>query len=235
MLLGRQIPCWRGLSNVAARRTVATLSTNPYIYVHPQPDKSNLLSFLPTSPPTTSLVIGSTKDVPPTPDSLVENPNFMQILQSVIKKYATKDPAVIAQAQTFASNAGASLGSGGVFFPSNHPSQQRPKRIKRQYGGGGGAGGDGAGGASSQGGMGGAGRGGWIHVSDQRNPPDFGRVAWPEDIFGSLEVDGKGQFVDDGRYQESGTYRMVTREGILQLSDYLRERLVEHLKQLESN
>lgn len=62
--------------------------------------------------------------------------------------------------------------------------------------------------------MGGGGRGGWIHVSDQRNPPDFGRVAWPEDIFGSLEVDGQGQFVDGGQFQESGTYRMVTREGM---------------------
>jgi len=51
-------------------------------------------------------------------------------------------------------------------------------------------------------------------VSDQRNPPDFGRVAWPEDIFGSLEVDGKGNFVEGGKYQESGTYRMVTNEGM---------------------
>jgi len=63
--------------------------------------------------------------------------------------------------------------------------------------------------------MGGAGRGGYIHVSDQRNPPDFGRVAWPEDIFGSLEVDGKGEFVaEGGNYQESGTYRVVTNEGM---------------------
>lgn len=74
--------------------------------------------------------------------------------------------------------------------------------------------GDGAGGASSQGGAGGGGRGGWIHVSDTRAPPDFGRTAWPEDIFGSLEVLDDGTFVGgDGRYQESGTYRIMTREG----------------------
>ncbi|PNS18106.1 hypothetical protein CAC42_4065 [Sphaceloma murrayae] len=158
----------------------------------------------------------------------------MKILQSVIREHATKDPDVVAQAQMFASNAGSTLGSGGVFFPSNHPSQQRA-RSKRQYGGGGGAGGDGAGGASAQGGMGGAGRGGHIHVSDRRNPPDFGRVAWPEDIFGSLEVDGTGKFVDTGRYQESGTYRIVTREGILNLSDYLRKRLIERLQELDQN
>lgn len=63
--------------------------------------------------------------------------------------------------------------------------------------------------------MGGAGRGGWVHVSDQRNPPDYGRIAWPEDIFGSVEVDGHGEFVgENGNYQESGTYRVVTREGL---------------------
>jgi len=73
-------------------------------------------------------------------------------------------------------------------------------------------------------------------VSDRRNPPDYGRVAWPEDIFGSVELDSKGAFVDGtGKYQESGTYRIVTREGILGLSPYLKSKLVERLKELESN
>lgn len=72
-------------------------------------------------------------------------------------------------------------------------------------------------------------------MSDQRNPPDFGRVAWPEDIFGSLEIDGQGKFVDgNGRYQKAGTYRVVTNEGILGLSTYLREKLVERLKELDA-
>lgn len=136
-----------------------------------------------------------------------------------------------------ASSSGSSLGSGGAFFP-----QQRAKRR------GGGAGGDGAGGASSQGGAGGGGRGGHIHVYDHRNPPDYGRIPWPEDIFGSLEVDSGGNFVDEnGRYQESGTYRIVTRAGLyvqsflqtryitndgssLGLSPFLREKLVHRLK-----
>jgi len=74
-----------------------------------------------------------------------------------------------------------------------------------------------------------------VHVSDERHLPDFGRIAEPEDIFGSVEVDGRGQFVDGhGRYQESGTYRLVTNEGVLGLSDYLRNRLVERLKVEES-
>jgi hypothetical protein len=84
--------------------------------------------------------------------------------------------------------------------------------------------------------MGGAGRGGWVHVSDTRKPPDFGRIADPEDIFGSVEVDGHGNFVGaGGNYQESGTYRICTNDGILGLTPYLREKLVEHLKKLEQS
>ena len=126
-----------------------------------------------------------------------------------------------------ASTAGSSLGSGGAFFPQ----PQRNKRRGTNYGGGGGTGGDGAGGASSQGGAGGAGRGGYIHVYDLRNPPDFGRIPAPEDIFGSLEVDSEGKFVDGhGRYQNSGTYRVLTNQGFLGLSSFLREKLTERLR-----
>jgi hypothetical protein len=90
-------------------------------------------------------------------------------------------------------------------------------------------------------------------VSDTRNPPDYGRIAWPEDIFGSLEVDGEGKFVGEfGEYQESGTYRVCTNEGMLVLlksslsgaeadqgnrlglPPYLRDRLVEELRRLEA-
>jgi hypothetical protein len=146
--------------------------------------------------------------VPPTPESFVENRSFLPILQSVLKDHAHEDPRVQAQAQAFVSNAGSTLGSGGAFFGPG-------KRNRPGYGGGGGTGGDGAGGASGQGGAGGGGRGGYIHVSDERAPPDFGRIANPEDIFGSLEVDSEGKFVDGhGRYQDSGTYRIVTRDGM---------------------
>jgi len=67
-------------------------------------------------------------------------------------------------------------------------------------------------------------------LSDNRAPPDYGRIAWPEDIFGSVEVDGRGEFVGEGRWQESGTYRVVTRDGILGLSDFLRGKVVERLR-----
>ena len=72
-------------------------------------------------------------------------------------------------------------------------------------------------------------------MADERNPPDFGRVAWPEDILGSLELDGEGKFVDEtGRYQRSGTYRVMTHEGFLGLSDYLRERVKEKVAELDA-
>lgn len=181
-------------------------------YVHPDPasrDGSSILSLLPSSPPDPNLAIGTATKVPPTPDSLTENHGFMRVMQSVIREHCTRDPQVISQAQAMASSGGSGLGSGGVFMPQQH------NRRRKTYGGGGGAGGGGAGGASAQGGMGGGGVGGWVHVSDQRNPPDYGRIAWPEDIFGSVEVDGQGQFVgENGSYQESGTYRICTREGM---------------------
>jgi hypothetical protein len=98
------------------------------------------------------------------------------------------------------------LGSGGIFFPQRGKSSRKGAR---------GPAGDGAGGASAQGGAGGGGMGGWIHVSDMRKPPDYGRIAEPEDIFGSLEVNGRGEFVGEaGSYQPSGTYRLVTRDGL---------------------
>lgn len=37
---------------------------------------------------------------------------------------------------------------------------------------------DSSGGASGQGGAGSAGKGGWIHISDSRRPPEYGRIAW---------------------------------------------------------
>ena len=38
-----------------------------------------------------------------------------------------------------------------------------------------------------------------------------------------------------GRYQASGTYRVVTRDGVLGLTDFMRGKLVERLKVEEAN
>jgi hypothetical protein len=67
---------------------------------------------------------------------------------------------------------------------------------------------------SSQGGAGSGGRGGYVHISDSRNPPDFGRIADPSDIFGSIEVGSDGEIIDRGHFQPSGSYRILTRDGM---------------------
>ncbi|KAK5108676.1 hypothetical protein LTR62_008081 [Meristemomyces frigidus] len=236
---GLPFQCIRLISRTSPntfRRAISTLPNNEHIYIHEQPSKPYMLSLLPTTPPTPSLAIGTTTKIPPTPESLVENAEFMQLLHHVIAEHAPNDPEVQAQAAMYASQSGSSLGSGGGFFPHQRQKQKRRRSgSEAGLGGGGGTGGDGAGGASAQGGMGGAGRGGYIHVSDQRNPPDFGRVAWPEDIFGSLELTGTGKFVDGtGRYQQAGSYRVVTNDGILGLSPFLREKLVGRLRELDA-
>jgi hypothetical protein len=72
--------------------------------------------------------------------------------------------------------------------------------------------------------------GGWLHVYDQRGVPPFGRIADPQDIFGSVLVDGEGKVIP-GHWEENGMYRLVTGEtGIINLSQFLRERLVEALQ-----
>ncbi|KAH7412352.1 hypothetical protein DE146DRAFT_276392 [Phaeosphaeria sp. MPI-PUGE-AT-0046c] len=191
-------------------RTVATLPSNPHIFVHKHPidPSASLLSLLPTTPPNQKLAIGACTSLPPTPQNFTTNNDFLSILSTVYARHAAADPDVQSQAAVYGS-------PGGGVSLSSQP-------------------GDGAGGAMHQGGAGGAGHGGWLHVSDLRNPPDYGRIAWPEDILGSLEVDGSGAFVDGhGRWQDSGTYRVVTREGVLGLTDFMKGKMVERLRELE--
>ncbi|KAI0202026.1 hypothetical protein F4808DRAFT_459409 [Astrocystis sublimbata] len=183
------------------------------------PRNGYLLTYLDTNPPTATLAIGSSSQLPPTPQSFSENHRFLSILNDVLREHAAQDPTLQAQAQAFASPGGATLGSHGAFFP-----QQRAQRAMRKTA-------VGAGGASSQGGAGGAGVGGHVHLSDLRNPPDYGRIAFPEDIFGSIEADGRGKIV--GEFEPSGTYRILTNEGILGLSDFMRTKLVERLRKEE--
>ncbi|KAK1749959.1 hypothetical protein QBC47DRAFT_394848 [Echria macrotheca] len=198
-----------GLRNSA--RTVSTLSSNPNIKVFPNPRSPGtyLLTYLDTTPPNPAVAIGTSSVIPPTPNSFKENRRFLQILNDVLAKHAQDDPGLKSQAQALAS-------PGGFNFI-----QARNQRGT----------GTGAGGASAEGGAGGAGVGGWVHLSDERNPPDFGRIAWPEDIIGSVEVDGKGMII--GNYQPSGTYRIVTNEGILGLSPFLREKVIARLREEE--
>lgn len=53
--------------------------------------------------------------------------------------------------------------------------------------------------------------GGFLHIADQRNPPEYARVPDPQDIFGLFEVDRDGNM---GGYEPCNSYRLVTREGV---------------------
>ncbi|KAK5814199.1 hypothetical protein F5H01DRAFT_346090 [Linnemannia elongata] len=71
---------------------------------------------------------------------------------------------------------------------------------------------------------------GWTHIADYRNPAPYGRIPLPEDIFGSVQiVDG---VIQPDSYQRMPTHRIVSSLGLFQLSDYLHERLVHHLKNM---
>ncbi|KAF5026165.1 hypothetical protein F66182_1729 [Fusarium sp. NRRL 66182] len=199
-------------------RTLSSLSNNPKIKVLNNPDSpfTHYLSYLEREPPYERLTIGKTSELPPTPQSFTENQDFVKILNEVVSEYGHEDEDLVNQARAFASPGGFNLGSGGAFFGQKQPSRGRSRKQ------------GGAGGASAQGGAGGGGRGGWVHLSDRRNPPDFGRIAWPEDILGSVEVDDAGTII--GKVQPSGTYRILTNQGI----PFLQEKLIERLKQEES-
>ncbi|KAI3317969.1 hypothetical protein HD806DRAFT_351675 [Xylariaceae sp. AK1471] len=204
MILSR-IPVAPTCRRLLLHRCISTLSSNTYIKAFPNaaPNGGHLLTYLDANPPTPKLAIGASTQLPPTPKSFTENHEFLSILNDVLRKHAAQDPNLKAQAQAFAGPGGATLGSHGAFFP-----QQRTQRATRKTA----AGLGGGGGASAQGGAGGAGVGGHVHLSDLRNPPDFGRIAFPEDILGSIEVDGHGQII--GEFEPSGTYRIITNEGM---------------------
>jgi hypothetical protein len=162
-----------------------------------------LLTYLESDPPSPSLAIGTSSTNPPTPRTFNANSRFLSILNEVLVENGHDDPALKSQAKVFAGPGGTSFGTGA---PSTQPTHRGQAGSSKLTGGGG------AGGASAQGGAGGGHRGGFIHLSDERNPPDFGRIAWPEDILGSVEVNSAGDVV--GRVQPSGTYRVLTNEGM---------------------
>lgn len=145
------------------------------MFPNPSNPTTHLLTYLGTTPPDPGVAIGVTTAIPPAPSSFKENRRFLQILNDVLAEHAKDDRDLASQAQALAGPGGANLGSGGAFFPQ---AKRRRGGSGAGLGGGGGAGGSGAGGASAQGGAGGGGIGGWVHLSDSRNPPDFGRIAW---------------------------------------------------------
>ncbi|TLS28737.1 hypothetical protein PpBr36_01865 [Pyricularia pennisetigena] len=213
-------------------RAMSTLPNNSHIKVFADASRpsTHILTYLETNPPSPNLAIGTTTEVPPTPRSFSENPRFLSILNDVLKQHAHRDEGLRAQAKAFASPGGATLGSGGVFFPQQRRKNRGDGASAAGLGGGGGAGGSSAGGASAQGGTGGGGVGGWVHLSDVGAASRLCQVT-PEDILGSVEVDAEGNPMNN--FQPSGTYRILTNEGILGLSPFLRQKVIEKLKEEE--
>lgn len=118
-------------------------------------------------------------------------------------------------------------------FAGDHNNNSATGRRRSKSSGGGGVSVSAAEGVS-QAGYGSGGQTGFMHVADERNAAAYGRIPEPEDIFGCLQVGADGEFVDGhGFYQDSGTYRVLTRKGCLGLSAFLRERLVERLVEEE--
>ena len=65
---------------------------------------------------------------------------------------------------------------------------------------------------------------------DARDPAPWGRIPYPEDIFGMVQVKD-GQIIQ-GTYQSMPTHRMVTTKGLFMLSDPLHKKLLEKLNKL---
>ncbi|EGX91395.1 hypothetical protein CCM_05553 [Cordyceps militaris CM01] len=197
------------------RRMFSTLPNNEFIRVFKDPaSTSSILTYLDSDPPSKRLAIGTTTELPPTPRSFTENKQFLQILDRVLREYGHLDDDVISQARTLASPPQFQFSPGG-----GSPRRKGGARSEPQ-------------GASGQGGAGGAGVGSFVHLGDRRHPPEFGRIAWPEDILGSVEVDNTGEV--SGKLEPSGTYRPVTNDGILGLSPFIRGKLIERLKSEEA-
>ncbi|KAI7905941.1 uncharacterized protein BX663DRAFT_498196 [Cokeromyces recurvatus] len=68
-----------------------------------------------------------------------------------------------------------------------------------------------------------------MHINDERDPPAWGRINFPEDIVGSVELNaGK---IKEGTYQPMPTHRLVTSKGLFQLSEPLTNCIINAAKQ----
>lgn len=72
----------------------------------------------------------------------------------------------------------------------------------------------------------------WMHIGDERNPPAWGRINFPEDIIGSVEL--SNGTIKEGTYQPMPAHRIMTNSGIFQLSEPLTKCVVEAAKKKAS-
>ncbi|CAG8473283.1 10349_t:CDS:2 [Cetraspora pellucida] len=71
---------------------------------------------------------------------------------------------------------------------------------------------------------------GWLHIADVRDPAPWGRIPYPEDIFGMVQV--KGGLIIPGTYQPMPTHRILTTKGLFMLNVPFHEKLLERLSKI---
>lgn len=71
---------------------------------------------------------------------------------------------------------------------------------------------------------------GWMHINDDRNLPEVGRISRPDDIIASVRVED-GKMLPE-TYNPMPTYRICTTDGLTTLSPGLEEELIAKLRQL---
>ncbi|KAH9048893.1 hypothetical protein EDB84DRAFT_1434011 [Lactarius hengduanensis] len=64
---------------------------------------------------------------------------------------------------------------------------------------------------------------GWMHIHDDRNLPPLNRIGDPDDIIGSVQVEGGKIFAET--YQAMPSYRVCTADGVIQLTEGLTSKL----------
>jgi hypothetical protein len=85
--------------------------------------------------------------------------------------------------------------------------------------------------------------------ADERNPPPLGRIGEPDDIIGSVRVEGgtvsiyhlsnfgpcsSSRQVLEGTYSPMPAYRLATADGVVTLTPGVAEYLLSHLSELAS-
>ncbi|KAK6337493.1 hypothetical protein TWF730_002892 [Orbilia blumenaviensis] len=203
-------------------RTLKTLEQNKHIYIHPSntTPPTYTLTYLSTTPPSPKLAIGTTTSIPPTPSSFTENPYFRNLLMDTLSKHAAEDPDLINEAYgTWGAAMGVkeSVAKGMKRDRKLHTESTGTPNTK----------------AEEEAQVDTTSIGGFHHVVDRRTPYYGGmRIPESQDILGSLQVDGHGKLV--GGFVECESYRLVTSDGILGLTEFLEEKVKERVQEEET-
>ncbi|KAI9326401.1 hypothetical protein BDR26DRAFT_135277 [Obelidium mucronatum] len=72
---------------------------------------------------------------------------------------------------------------------------------------------------------------GYLNISDVRVFTPWGRVSDPEDLFGAVLL--KEGVIVENSYQKMGTHRLVSGNGLFQVSELLHEKLVKELENVQ--